>query len=213
MIRRDPAELHRRIDQQYQRFEVLSLRRDEPAANLSGGQQQLLGLAMAMLSEPELLLIDELSLGLAPIAVEGIVAQVIDLRNAGTTVVVVEQSVDTALRLADRAYFLERGTVRFEGPTAELAARDDLLRSVYLGKQQAATPESTASPKSPTSSKPPSTVLRLDEVVVAFDGPRILDEVTLTITSDEIVSVIGPNGAGKTTLFDVISGFAGSRRP
>jgi ABC-type branched-subunit amino acid transport system ATPase component/ABC-type branched-subunit amino acid transport system permease subunit len=210
MIRRDPDELHRRIDEQYRRFDVLAQRRDESAANLSGGQQQMLGLAMALLSKPSLLLIDELSLGLAPIAVEGMVDHVLALRDAGTTVVVVEQSVDTALRLADRAYFLERGTVRFEGPTAELAARDDLLRSVYLSDAAAARPTST--PTAPSTREraadaDAAPVVALADVVVAFDGPRILDEVSLAIAPDEIVAVIGPNGAGKSTLFDVISGF------
>ena len=208
LTRRDPAELQRRIDEQYERFEVLELRRDEPAANLSGGQQQMLGLAMALLSKPSLLLIDELSLGLAPIAVEGMVDHVLALRDAGTTVVVVEQSVDTALRLADRAYFLERGTVRFEGPTSELATRDDLLRSVYLSGADSPRPASTrtaSAVRHPESGNP--RVVELTDVTVAFDGPRILDEVSLAIEADEIVAVIGPNGAGKTTLFDVISGF------
>jgi ABC-type branched-subunit amino acid transport system ATPase component len=86
-----------------------------------------------MLLRPKLLLIDELSLGLAPVVVQALLAAVRRLNAEGVTVVLVEQSVNVALTLADRAYFLEKGAVRFEGPTADLLARDDLLRSVFFG--------------------------------------------------------------------------------
>ena len=146
LTRRDGKELRRRTEEQIRRFPVLSQRLGEPAANLSGGQQQMLGLAMVLQTRPSLLLIDELSLGLSPIAVEGLVEELGALRDDGTTIVVVEQSVDVALQLADRAYFLERGAVRFEGPTAELAEREDLLRSVYLSDASVAPEEVDATP-------------------------------------------------------------------
>src|SRR4029453_8906586 len=92
----------------------------EPAANLSGGQQHMLGLSMALLARPKLLLVDELSLGLAPVVVDKLVEAVRDLARGGTTVVVVEQSLDVALTLAERAYFLDKGRGRLAGAAPEI---------------------------------------------------------------------------------------------
>ena len=103
------------------------------AGALSGGQRQQLVLAQAFLLKPRVLLIDELSLGLAPVIVQDLLQAVRLLNAEGVTIVLVEQSVNVALTLADRAYFLEKGEVRFEGPTKELLDRPDLLRSVFLG--------------------------------------------------------------------------------
>lgn len=119
-------------------FPILAERSNEPAANLSGGQQQQLGLAMALIAAPRLLLIDELSLGLAPLVVEQLADVVRQVAASGTTIILVEQSVNIALTLADRAYFMEKGVVRFEGPTAELLERPDLLRSVFLAEAELA---------------------------------------------------------------------------
>jgi branched-chain amino acid transport system ATP-binding protein len=132
-------------------FPMLAQRLHDPAADLSGGQQQMLSLGMALLSEPRLLLIDELSLGLAPVVVDSLVAMVRGIRAQGTTVVVVEQSVNVALTLAEEAYFMEKGEIRFHGPTAELLERPDVLRSVFLegaaaGLQMAADPSSGDTP-------------------------------------------------------------------
>src|SRR3712207_3734785 len=87
---------------------------------------------MAFVARPTLLVIDELSLGLAPSIVGQLLDMVRDIHAQGCTVVIVEQSVNVALTLADRAYFLEKGEVRFSGPTAELLERTDILRSVFL---------------------------------------------------------------------------------
>ena len=103
------------------------------ARDLSGGQQQMLALAMALVHEPEILLIDELSLGLAPLVVEELLGVVQELKARGQTMIVVEQSLNVALAFADRAIFMEKGRVRFEGPAQELAERDDLVRAVFLG--------------------------------------------------------------------------------
>lgn len=115
-------------------FPVLADRAHQPAGTLSGGEQQMLALARAMVQRPRLLLVDELTLGLAPIVVEELLEIVRAVNARGTTVVLVEQSVNLALRLADHAVFLERGEVRFDGRTADLLARDDLLRPVFLSE-------------------------------------------------------------------------------
>jgi len=114
-------------------FPALEARTTAAARELSGGQQQMLALAMALMHEPEVLLIDELSLGLAPVVVQELLGVVERLRDQGQTMVIVEQSLNVALAFADRAIFMEKGRIRFEGPAQELAERDDLARAVFLG--------------------------------------------------------------------------------
>jgi ABC-type branched-subunit amino acid transport system ATPase component len=115
------------------RFPELADRLNQPAGTLSGGEQQMLALARVMLTSPKLLLIDELALGLAPMAVDRLMAIVREVNAQGTTVVLVEQSVNRAMSLAERAVFIERGEVRFDGLTTDLLERTDLLRPVFLG--------------------------------------------------------------------------------
>jgi len=114
-------------------FPELKARIDQPAGTLSGGEQQMLALARVMMTRPRLLMIDELSLGLAPLTVERLMGMVRRINEDGTTVILVEQSVNRAMSLAERCFFIERGEIRFDGPTAELMQRDDLLRPVFLG--------------------------------------------------------------------------------
>jgi ABC-type branched-subunit amino acid transport system ATPase component len=121
------------LDEAVDRFPELSQRLDQPAGTLSGGEQQMLALARVMMTAPELLLIDELALGLAPKSVDRLMDIVREVNAQGTTVVLVEQSVNRAMSLAERAVFLERGEVRFDGRTADLLERSDLLRPVFLG--------------------------------------------------------------------------------
>ena len=102
------------------------------AGNLSGGEQQMLALGGALMTRPELLMIDELSLGLAPTIVGQLLEVVREIHRRGTTIVIVEQSVNVALNLAERAVFMEKGEVRFTGPTSDLLDRPDILRSVFI---------------------------------------------------------------------------------
>ncbi len=124
-----------RVDRAFDTFPTLRSMADRPAASLSGGQQQMLALAKALVLEPRLLLIDELSLGLAPVVVQELLGVVEALKAQGMTMVIVEQSINVALELADRAVFMEKGEVRFEGPAHELRDRDDLVRAVFLGAE------------------------------------------------------------------------------
>jgi ABC-type branched-subunit amino acid transport system ATPase component/predicted MFS family arabinose efflux permease len=128
-----PAELSTRIEEVLELFPALRPLLHQPAGTLSGGEQQILGLATAMLLRPRILLIDELSLGLAPVMVQQVLSTVERLKQTGLTMVIVEQSVNIALSVADRAVFMEKGSVRFEGPAQELLHRDDLVRAVFLG--------------------------------------------------------------------------------
>jgi ABC-type branched-subunit amino acid transport system ATPase component/predicted MFS family arabinose efflux permease len=133
--RSDPADVDRRIERVLGLFPLLADRQDQMAGSLSGGQQQILALARTLLHDPEVLIIDELSLGLSPVLVQELLATIEQLKSEGMTIVVVEQSLNVALAIADRAVFLEKGQVRFVGPVSELAGRDDLARAVFLGRE------------------------------------------------------------------------------
>lgn len=210
----DPKGCRERWGEVFAMFPILEQRRRSAAADLSGGQQQMLALSMAFLARPRLLLIDELSLGLAPVVVEQLLPMVEALGQQGTTVVLVEQSVNLALTVASTAYFMEKGEIRFHGPTAELLERPDILRSVFLegaGAQlagtSAAAPRPVATPAAPSPAPAPGPSLELRDISVRFGGVEAVGEVSLAVAPGEVLGVIGPNGAGKTTLFDLISGF------
>ncbi|MGH2727295.1 MAG: ATP-binding protein, partial [Actinomycetota bacterium] len=131
----DKDRVERRVDEVLALFPSLRTRLDQPAGTLSGGEQQMLSLAKALLLDPEILLIDELSLGLAPVVVQELLETVERLKERGVTMVIVEQSVNVALTIADRAVFMEKGQIKFEGPAQDLLERDDLVRAVFLGAE------------------------------------------------------------------------------
>ena len=121
------------LESVYGQFPVLAERRRRPAGTLSGGQQQQLAIGRALVAEPDLLLLDEPSLGLAPLLVKQIFEIVNAINAQGTTVLLVEQNAHQALRIAHRAYVLETGALALSGPSAELA-RDPRVRAAYLGE-------------------------------------------------------------------------------
>ena len=129
---RDRTRLQRAVARALELFPALADRRSQIAGSMSGGQQQMLTLAKSFVMDPRLLLIDELSLGLAPLVVEDLLETIRRVNAQGVAVLLVDQHVDLALDVASRAYFLERGEVRFSGPSDDLRGRDDLLRSVFL---------------------------------------------------------------------------------
>jgi ABC-type branched-subunit amino acid transport system ATPase component len=162
------------------------------------------------MNSPKLLMIDELSLGLAPTIVGQLLDVVRKIHEAGTTIILVEQSVNVALTLAQRALFMEKGEVRFEGPTAELLDRPDILRSVFIagaGKKQSSETAPVRPKKSETNGHSDKVVLECVELTKRFGGIRAVDEVDLELRQGRILGLIGANGAGKTTLLDCISGF------
>ena len=120
------------VEEAYRLFPVLRRRRDQLAGTLSGGEQQMLAIGRALMTRPRLLLCDEPSLGLAPLVVAEIMRLLSTLREAGTTILLVEQNARMALRSADRAYVLEVGSVVLSGAAADLL-EDDQLKAAYLG--------------------------------------------------------------------------------
>src|SRR5439155_15087151 len=165
--------------------------------------------------------------GLAPTIVEQLLEIVRAIHDNGTTIILVEQSVNLALRLAQRALFMEKGEVRFSGPTAELLERKDILRSVFLKGAGSANGNGSGNgdsngggngQKKPRVSarvrnrqadelllKPP--VLQTYGLTKRYGGVTAVNGVDLTVHEGQILGLIGPNGAGKTTIFDLICGF------
>lgn len=130
--RRDDDGIAADIERYFGIFPRLAERRDQLAGTLSGGEQQMLAIARALMSRPKLLLLDEPSLGLAPLIVREVFAVIRRLREEGVTILLVEQMANQALAVADRAYVIETGTITLEGTGAELL-RDERVRSAYLG--------------------------------------------------------------------------------
>lgn len=214
---RRPADLAAAKRRALDLFPSLEARLGTAAGELSGGEQQMLSLAQAFMSEPRLLLIDELSLGLAPGVVSELVERVKDIHRSGTTVVLVDQSLSTAMALSERAAFMERGQVRFEGPTSELVERDDLARAVFLqgfggARPAAGTDPAVEAPPRARSAPGGATpaVLEARGLAKRYGGVEVLREVDLSVGEGEMVGLIGPNGAGKTTLLDLLTGAQGA---
>ncbi|HET7529359.1 MAG TPA: ATP-binding cassette domain-containing protein [Mycobacteriales bacterium] len=207
--RQDAQEVAARTQQVMEMFPRLVERWDQLAGDLSGGEQQQLALGMAFVARPRLLVIDELSLGLAPVIVERLLDAVRAIHAEGATIVLVEQSVNVALTIATRAYFMEKGEVRFSGPTEQLLERDDVLRSVFLDRATkslgaSARTKDRVAEQAETVTRPAALTVR--NLSHHFGGITAVNDVSFTLHEGEILGLIGPNGAGKTTIFDIISG-------
>jgi ABC-type branched-subunit amino acid transport system ATPase component/MFS family permease len=217
LYQRDQEYLQAAIAQVLEFFPVLKERWDQPAGNLSGGEQQMVTLSQAFIAKPQLLMIDELSLGLAPIIVEQLLNIVRAIQERGTTIILVEQSVNVALTVAQTAYFMEKGEIRFHGPTSELLERPDVLRSVFLEGAGAVDKRPDESNAFTTKRRPAiarrqvnrdePAILQVRDVGKGFGGIQAVEGVTFDLHRGEILGIIGPNGAGKTTLFDLLSGY------
>ena len=131
-LRKDKDEIESGIEDIYQRFPRLKEREWQLAGTLSGGEQQMLAVGRAMMARPKLLMMDEPSLGLAPLVVRDIFAIIRELKSEGITILLIEQNANAALRCADQAYVLETGRITMSGTGAELLA-DQRVRDAYLG--------------------------------------------------------------------------------
>lgn len=211
-------------------FPVLAERLDARAGYLSGGEQQMLAIARALMSSPKLLLMDEPSLGLAPLIVERIAEIVVNLNRSGTSVLLVEQNAAMALSTADYAYVLQNGRLLLHGPVAELRDAPE-VRDLYLGRtsgEEGSDGERAGAPEPPSADVPPVSppaspvaapsvppappqsdahpLLEIEGVSLSFAGVLALSEVSFKVRKGELLALIGPNGAGKTSVFNCISG-------
>jgi branched-chain amino acid transport system ATP-binding protein len=244
--RRDKAHCTAAVARALELFPALTTRLEDRAGLLSGGQQQMLALAQALVQGPvgqegrpgaRVLLIDELSLGLAPAIVTELLDVVRRLRDTGIAIVLVEQSAELALKVSDRAMFLEKGEVRFSGPALEILERGDLIRSVFLAGALEAADEDLppvhnlpaeadgvqlallhvtepAPPVAVAGAEPgpldgtdPAVAIAARGLRKTFGGVSAIAGVDLDVRPGEIVGLMGPNGAGKTTILDALSGF------
>jgi ABC-type branched-subunit amino acid transport system ATPase component len=188
-------------------FPRLAERSRQRAALLSGGEQQMLAIGRALMSDPKLLLLDEPSLGLAPQLVDKIGEIVQQINEQGTSVVLVEQNAAMALKIAHHAVVLEVGQVALAGRASELAASHE-VRERYLGVAGVEEIKKvTAEPiKRVTTGKREPKRLAVEDVTVRFGGLEALSGVSLRVDPGTAHAIIGPNGAGKSTLLNVLTG-------
>jgi len=145
----DGPEAGRRVEEALATFPSLERRRGQAAGTLSGGEQQMLALARALIWRPRLLMVDEMSQGLAPAIVDRLFEIVAAFRDNGTALILVEQFVTRALAVADRAYVVEKGEIGYSGTAAALAADEEFVRSSYLGAEDPGTPRTPGSTPEP----------------------------------------------------------------
>jgi len=131
-LRRDKKEIAKDLEKVYNHFPILADRKKQTAGTLSGGEQQMLAIGRAMMSRPRILLLDEPSMGLAPLFVQEIFNIIRDINKAGTTILLVEQNASMALQIAHRAYVIETGSIVLSGTGSELMQSDD-IKKAYLG--------------------------------------------------------------------------------
>jgi branched-chain amino acid transport system ATP-binding protein len=132
-LKKDKRAIAAEMERAFQMFPRLKERESQKAGTLSGGEQQMLAIGRALMSQPRLLLLDEPSLGLAPLVVHTIFEAIDEIKSKGTTILLVEQNAHAALKHSDRAYVLETGRIVMEGPSQELAA-DPRIKEAYLGE-------------------------------------------------------------------------------
>jgi ABC-type branched-subunit amino acid transport system ATPase component len=202
---RDAKKRNEARDRVFDLFPVLAERRSQLGGLLSGGQQQMLAMGRALMTSPQLLLLDEPSLGLAPLLVDQIGEIVTQINAQGTAVLLIEQNAVMGLRVSDRAYVLEVGHVTASGSAAELAASDD-VRERYLGVAVPVRPADAVvtAPAIPTAEAPKR--LAVENLTVRFGGIAALSDVSFAVEPGTVHALIGPNGAGKSTCINVLGG-------
>ena len=132
-LRKDKSEIKKDMEMVFKKFPRLKEREKQSAGTLSGGEQQMLAIGRALMNRPEMLILDEPSMGLAPLVVKEIFDIIVEINKSGTTILLVEQNANTALAIADRAYVLETGKIVNSGNANDLL-NDDSIKSAYLGE-------------------------------------------------------------------------------
>ena len=195
------------IDTLYGLFPALRLRRTVAAGHLSGGERQILAIAMALLGNPDLLMIDEMTLGLSPAMCVQLAGVIRDLRDRfGLTILIVEQNAAVALDLVDCVHVIEHGSIVRSGDAQALKA-DRRFRDVYLGidpTDASALYAPGSKPQRPLSAEP--VMLSVRGLSIRYGGVTAVNDVSIEVRRGDFLGIIGPNGAGKTSLLNAVTG-------
>ena len=193
------------LDRVYTMFPKLHERREQKAGLLSGGEQQMLAIGRALMGQPRLLLLDEPSLGLAPLIVGVVFDAIREIARSGISILVVEQNAHAALGVAERGYVLSEGRIVLEGSATELAATES-IRNAFLRGDASARP-ALAPPAAAGPEVAVESMLDVRNLTRNFGGLVATDNLSFTVKRHQFLGVIGPNGAGKTTLLNLITGY------
>ena len=200
------ADAHAAIAEIIDEFPLLAARLHTAAGNLSGGEQQALAIAQAFVRRPRVLLIDELSLGLSPEALDSVMRLITRASEAGTAVVLVEQSISSAMAIADTALFLDNGEVRYHGPAGNLREHPELFAAIAFGAAPGMRVSTEADRMRARLRDEQEVRFNVEELSAGYGEVLAVKHVDLSVAAGEVIGIIGPNGAGKTTLFDCLSG-------
>ncbi len=192
------------LDRVYTMFPKLHERRAQKAGLLSGGEQQMLAIGRALMGQPRLLLLDEPSLGLAPLIVGVVFDAIREIARSGISILVVEQNAHAALGVAERGYVLSEGRIVLEGSATELAATESIRNAFLRGDAHA---EPALAPAAPVADVATGPMLEVRNLTRNFGGLVATDDLSFTVRRHQFLGVIGPNGAGKTTLLNLITGY------
>jgi ABC-type branched-subunit amino acid transport system ATPase component len=192
------------LDHVYTLFPRLLERREQKAGLMSGGEQQMLAIGRALMGKPQLLLLDEPSLGLAPVIVNLVFDAIRDIARSGISILLVEQNVHAAFSVAERGYVLEHGKAVSSGTVGELL-QSEHVRKAFLPKVRVRAASIVAPPE--PAAADPGPLMEVHGLQKNFGGLRATNDLSFQVRNNQFLGVIGPNGAGKTTLLNLLTGY------